>query len=1077
MSLNLAGYKLKFVKDKKPFPAQLSVMSKSLNALKNSQSALLESPTGTGKTLALLTSTLCWQKAHFEEQIEEYELLKKEFNQVVKENERIQMEYFKEKVDKAKEEFSKEVAISSTVIENKGEKTESETDIETEQEMSTTCKKRKGKAETKSNPNVVKSDMRRITRSSQSSASQTEEDERKREERNEEENIDGTGFKKIKMTTTSNETQDSVQPNGNGSWSVWTATEKFISAAINGISNGNGSSTGMTPTQIQVSNTTSSQMDLDEEVNDDIEDCDADNNDDALGMMNKQPEKQAPGDKNEHKANNSVTPTTTTTTTITTTTTTNDDKGPTLFPVPPEPVQPKRATIFFCSRTHSQLKQVVEELKQVDGEYLDVCNSCILGSRQQLCVNPSVRDEAVTQNIALNECCNKAVTNRNCRYTNNQNMDSLISELHGLQVWDIEEATHEGKVKRGCPYMAVRSILSDTSPNLVLCPYNYILDKSIRESMKLDLEGAVIVFDEAHNLEDTCRSAASATLQAPALERSWLRLNILQASSQPIVKDLRNLVGKIKEWMVNMNEVLDYDAIKRLENVWKGQEILEICHEKFGLNVDTVDVFSTYLKEFRQAEDVFGKLAYEPETTEDGEKEKVLDGATLQLLNSLFQAFAFMKDPDNLDAYRMILTSQWKNYGPGRNIKEIALIFSCMNAGVAYRDATEGVRSVLLTSGTLSPLQSFAGEFGVSFPVTVEAKHSIDLTRQIFVRVIESSDNVLLKGVYQNQKSTQWQDAIGSAVLNASAVTPGGLLVFVSSYGLLATLKDRFESTSGYEGDSYFDRIRANHTRVFVEPKNSKELEILLKEYYKIIDDGGKAILFAVCRGKVSEGIDFANNYARTVMLVGIPFPSFGDIEVTLKRQYQDQQNRMDPNQVNGGKWYEVQAFRALNQAMGRCIRHKNDYGAILLCDVRFKDQRNKNNMSRWMRDLIMNGGAMQDVVLPLKLFFQQVATEFPYTKPVIAIPPTLQRVIGLQNNSKNKIKSEVKNKSQAAKNDHVKSDTGIVDQSENDSDINQRGKKKGVKSTTGISNNSNSSRSGNANSKKKNGTTQLTLI
>ena len=116
MSLHLAGYKLKFVKDKKPFPAQLSVMSKSLNALKNSQSALLESPTGTGKTLALLTSTLCWQKAHFEEQIEEYELLKKEFNQVVKENERIQMEYFKEKVDKAKEEFSKEVAISSTVI-------------------------------------------------------------------------------------------------------------------------------------------------------------------------------------------------------------------------------------------------------------------------------------------------------------------------------------------------------------------------------------------------------------------------------------------------------------------------------------------------------------------------------------------------------------------------------------------------------------------------------------------------------------------------------------------------------------------------------------------------------------------------------------------------------------------------------------------------------------------------------------------------------------------------------------------------------------------------------------------------
>ena len=39
---------------------------------------------------------------------------------------------------------------------------------------------------------------------------------------------------------------------------------------------------------------------------------------------------------------------------------------------------------------------------------------------------------------------------------------------------------------------------------------------------------------------------------------------------------------------------------------------------------------------------------------------------------------------------------------------------------------------------------------------------------------------------------------------------------------------------------------------------------------------------------------------------------------------------------------------RALNQAIGRCIRHRLDYGAILLIDERFQQPRNQLNLSRW---------------------------------------------------------------------------------------------------------------------------------
>jgi Fanconi anemia group J protein len=38
---------------------------------------------------------------------------------------------------------------------------------------------------------------------------------------------------------------------------------------------------------------------------------------------------------------------------------------------------------------------------------------------------------------------------------------------------------------------------------------------------------------------------------------------------------------------------------------------------------------------------------------------------------------------------------------------------------------------------------------------------------------------------------------------------------------------------------------------------------------------------------------------------------------------------------LSGGEWYAHQAFRAYNQALGRCIRHQHDYASIFLVDGR----------------------------------------------------------------------------------------------------------------------------------------------
>jgi len=57
--LELAGTPITF--PYKTYPVQKEYMSSVITALNNSTNALLESPTGTGKTLSLLCSTLAWQ--------------------------------------------------------------------------------------------------------------------------------------------------------------------------------------------------------------------------------------------------------------------------------------------------------------------------------------------------------------------------------------------------------------------------------------------------------------------------------------------------------------------------------------------------------------------------------------------------------------------------------------------------------------------------------------------------------------------------------------------------------------------------------------------------------------------------------------------------------------------------------------------------------------------------------------------------------------------------------------------------------------------------------------------------------
>lgn len=84
-------------------------------------------------------------------------------------------------------------------------------------------------------------------------------------------------------------------------------------------------------------------------------------------------------------------------------------------------------------------------------------------------------------------------------------------------------------------------------------------------------------------------------------------------------------------------------------------------------------------------------------------------------------------------------------------------------------------------------------------------------------------------------------------------------------------------------------------------------------------------------------------------MQVGIPFPNYKEVAVSHKKEYNNRHYK-EKGLLNGWQWYEIQAYRALNQALGRCIRHRNDWGAILLVDSRYGDQKRTAGLSKWIR-------------------------------------------------------------------------------------------------------------------------------
>ncbi|XP_076816262.1 regulator of telomere elongation helicase 1-like [Clavelina lepadiformis] len=647
--------------------------------------------------------------------------------------------------------------------------------------------------------------------------------------------------------------------------------------------------------------------------------------------------------------------------------------------------------IIYASRTHSQLTQVVNELKRT--AYAKNLVVSVLGSREQMCIHPDVSQQ--TSNQTMVHMCRNKVSKHLCHFYNNID-DAKKNKVFSSEVLDIEDLVSLGKRRMACPYYSAREISKQAECGIIFTPYNYLLDRKSRRSHNLEINGNIIIFDEAHNLEKQCEESASFDLTsldlANCIEEVGDLLNAVTkmrdtgtiadgheaGESSTLSEFKKEELALMKSFFLTIEKQLD--EMKLPENKSKSEpgKFIFDYFSKVNLTFDTHDVLLELIE----------KVALYLSTLSNSFRTR---GAALQkfseVLKIVFTASDSGKNPyfgadprmclrriEELSKFYRVHISEddkskkdvWKKQKSVISKPSRTLSYWCFSPGYAMRDLmASGVRNLILTSGTLTPISSFASELQVDFPITLENDHVID-RHQMFVASLTSGlRGGVLESTFKSRSDEKKVLELGHTLVEILKLSPGGTLVFFPSYSAMS------HYVSSWKDKCAVMELLEKVKPCTVEPRAKNELKIAIEKFYGDVKCPTGGALFAVCRGKVSEGLDFANDNGRAVIIIGIPFPPWKDPKVKLKMSFLDDLKRTGAQYtINGNEWYRQQACRAVNQAIGRVIRHRYDYGSIILCDHRYTRPDQIEELPKWIQSHVTKFDDCPKFLRRLKSFF-----------------------------------------------------------------------------------------------------------
>lgn len=564
--------------------------------------------------------------------------------------------------------------------------------------------------------------------------------------------------------------------------------------------------------------------------------------------------------------------------------------------------------------------------------------------------------------------------------------DELLSQTHQFRdttlatVPDIEDLHQLGKSLAVCPYYASRAALPGAE--IITLPYPLLLQKSARESLGIKLERSVVIVDEAHNIMDAVANVHAADIKLSDLRRGKAMLAAyvkrfgkkLKGENRVNVGRVGRVIEGLTEWLEKALHFKVRQQIPRFLQM--GPLMADDEQEENGLvdadelmrrkGVDQINLFELvfYVQTSKLALKIESYASHIQESQRRVENPS--PASNTPVLHSLV---SFLVALTNLSSEGRIFYKKQA----GNDVQLSYLLLSPTNA---FSSIASSARAIILAGGTMSPMDDYRDHLFPALPAskvtTLSCGHVIP-RENLFVWTLASSQprpgtsNPVFEFSYQRRSDRDMIMQLGLAVLNICSVVPDGVVVFYPSYGYLDEVVGNWKQKAGDTSQSIWERLEGRKT-LFLESRGGASEEVLRDYSQAVMEDGSKgALLLSVVGGKMSEGINFSDRLGRCVLVIGLPYPNMASPEWKAKMEYIESSTtarlmattsgsvRLEEASARGKQaardFYENACMRAVNQSIGRAIRHRKDYAAVVLVDRRYGTDRIRGKLPGWIRD------------------------------------------------------------------------------------------------------------------------------
>ena len=612
--------------------------------------------------------------------------------------------------------------------------------------------------------------------------------------------------------------------------------------------------------------------------------------------------------------------------------------------------------IIYATRTHSQISQIIKELKKTN--YRPIY--AILSSRKFSCVNNGIKNRTKDNINQLNIICR--FIKKRCEYKNDFTEDKDYNNVKCLfqnEIVDIEDLCKESQNNNICPFYQQKH-KAKYFADIIFMPYNYLINEQIRTNLNIYLDNNIIIIDEAHNIRKVCEDEKSFEISEIDFIDIRQELNRLlnkkirgekneENESEKLFEEIKNYKkNKNEKEVFDLFEITDAQEITSMINL--GEEIKEkICNYKIIRREEISSI--TYKELINLVISCLKKIFKEENKNDtssgnedDYELEKCIsllknlklcyeffylkESKISLILKLLILIFNFLFNPEITDYYGLFLVDE-QNQNNLANNKERKLKVFCFNPEIAFKEIiSRKPFAVILTSGNLKPFDILEKELNIKFDITLENKHIINNDQFKFTIIKSMEYNNIINNFnfkMANKGNKQMILALGEIIIKLCSINiNGGILVFFPSYSFL---QNCYFTWQDFKIDKKIEKYKIIY-------KDSFDNKLLVNQIIK--SENKDFILLSVHRGSLSEGIDFSDDNARMVICVGIPFANISDDKIRKKKEYLDNKENCGSFYRLGRRWYEADAMINVNQSLGRCIRNINDYGAMICIDERF---------------------------------------------------------------------------------------------------------------------------------------------